>query len=228
MSILVGGSSVGEMFGRKLTVKRHGFPILVRAFIVVPNLLVFFGPPHSGKSTMARLLVDRRNFQSIDLGEILRKIVFFQPEHPRFTEIRRALTTGNLISDETTLEIVEGACDPVSRDGLIFDGFPRSTSAIEPFRLFLRRMAIPSQFVILCEFAINLGEIEHRVSHRGRADDLDQGALGNRLRNFRVKAMPALAILKRSYRHVLLPFSDGTETNYSRLVRIVDEQKQAV
>ena len=177
---------------------------------------------------MARLLVARQSFQSIDLGEILRETVSSHPEHPRFSEIRYALTTGNLISDETTVEIVEEVCKRMDQDGLIFDGFPRSISAIRPFKLFLSRMEIPPQFVILCEFTIDQRNIGYLAKDRGRVDDLDQDVLQNRLSNFCFRTEPALAVLKKSYRHIVLPFSSGIENNYSRLVGIIDERKEAV
>ena len=195
---------------------------------MISNILVFFGPPHSGKSSMAKLLVARKNFQNIDLGQILRKIVSSYPSHPRFEEVKHALTTGTLITDEATVEIVEDVCKSVDQDGIIFDGFPRSISAIKPFKIFLSRMGISSQLIILCQFTIDRCEAEYLIKCRGRKDDLDHDIYHNRISNFYHKTEPTLTELKKSYIHVVLPFSNGIENNYSKIVEVIDERNKII
>lgn len=92
----------------------------------VPQRLILFGPPASGKGTQADLLVQAYGVVHISTGDLLRRHV--KDATPLGLEIKQYLDTGRLVPDalvtRLTLDRLAQA-DCVSR-GFCLDGFPRT------------------------------------------------------------------------------------------------------
>lgn len=87
-----------------------------------PNLILL-GAPGSGKGTQAKRLVDMFKYSHVSTGDLLRAEIAKESDlGKRVTEIMKA---GNLVDDQTVLELLVANCDLAS-SSYIFDGFPRN------------------------------------------------------------------------------------------------------
>lgn len=87
-----------------------------------PNLILL-GAPGSGKGTQAKRLVDTFKYSHVSTGDLLRAEIAKGSElGNRVTDIMKS---GNLVDDQTVLELLEANCD-LSSASYIFDGFPRN------------------------------------------------------------------------------------------------------
>ena len=88
--------------------------------------IVIFGAPGSGKGTQSENLIKNYGLHHISTGEVLRDHI------ARGTELGRTadayISKGQLIPDELMISILADILDntPEARDGVIFDGFPRT------------------------------------------------------------------------------------------------------
>ena len=92
-----------------------------------PLNLTLFGPPGSGKGTQAGFLVKHFGIPQVSTGNL------FRSEIERDTELGRQVRTfmdrGDLVPDETTLEVVRcRLAEPDAGGGVLFDGFPRTVA----------------------------------------------------------------------------------------------------
>lgn len=88
-------------------------------------ILIFLGPPGSGKGTQAKRLADRLGFPHIALGDILRESIRMQDEVGLLA--KGFVEAGKLVPDEVTIRITrERISKPDCQRGFILDGFPRS------------------------------------------------------------------------------------------------------
>ena len=126
------------------------------------KLVVLMGAPGAGKGTQARLLEERLGLPQISTGDIFRELA--RAQTPLAEEVRTVQASGNLISDELVIRIVE---ERISRDdclnGCVLDGFPRTAVQAE----MLEKLAASHQneiVAILCDvpFAI----LEKRATGR--------------------------------------------------------------
>jgi adenylate kinase len=94
-------------------------------------LLLFIGPPGSGKGTQAKRLVEHFCFDHISTGDILRSV---PATTPLGRQVAQLLNAGQFVPDELVTELVK---DKLVRSnghaGVILDGFPRNTSQICAF-----------------------------------------------------------------------------------------------
>src|SRR6266496_1500309 len=113
------------------------------------KLVVLMGAPGAGKGTQARLLEERLGLPQISTGDIFRELA--RAQTPLAEEVRTVQASGNLISDELVIRIVE---ERISRDdclnGCVLDGFPRTAVQAE----MLEKLAASHQneiVAILCD-----------------------------------------------------------------------------
>ena len=98
----------------------------------VPNreILVFFGPPSSGKGTQGVRLAQKTGLPQLSTGDILRD------EVKRGTEVgkraEKVMQAGELVQDSLVMEIVASRIEqPDCQRGFILDGFPRTQKQAE-------------------------------------------------------------------------------------------------
>ena len=89
------------------------------------SILIFLGPPGSGKGTQAKKLAELLHIPQIAVGDILREEVRAGSEVGN--QAQAFMKAGKLVPDELTIEIVRQRVGREDcREGFILDGFPRS------------------------------------------------------------------------------------------------------
>lgn len=92
--------------------------------------IVLLGPPGSGKGTQGKLLSEEINIPHLSTGDLLRGILA-DPEHDLYEDIQ-IINEGKLVSDEIVNEVIkDGLQKPEYKDGIIFDGYPRTVAQAE-------------------------------------------------------------------------------------------------
>lgn len=88
--------------------------------------LALFGPPGAGKGTQSKLLLEKYNLTYISTGDILRQEI--AEGSILGMKAKSIIEKGGLASDEIVVQIIE---ERITKDensqGILFDGFPRTT-----------------------------------------------------------------------------------------------------
>jgi len=120
--------------------------------------LVFLGPPGAGKGTLAALAKDAFGVVHISTGDIFRANI--KNGTPLGLKVKAILDSGGLVSDETTIEIVEDRLRQAdAKPGYLLDGFPRTVRQAEALADFDRLDAV-------INFELSDAEIVKRLSGR--------------------------------------------------------------
>ncbi len=91
------------------------------------NILLFIGPPGSGKGTQADLIHEELGIPHISTGDILREAVKAQTDLGK--KARKYMQAGDLVPDDIMIGIIQDRIlQPDCNDGYILDGFPRTTN----------------------------------------------------------------------------------------------------
>lgn len=89
------------------------------------TIIILFGPPGSGKGTMAPHVVQALGIPQLSTGDMLRAAVAAGTELGKIAD--ELMKTGSLVDDELVLKIVqERIKEPDCSRGFILDGFPRT------------------------------------------------------------------------------------------------------
>lgn len=89
--------------------------------------ILLMGPQGSGKGTQAEILLKTSGLSYVEMGGMLREAAKTN------STIDRMMSEGKLIPDDISFSLVMGKIekDSPSKDGILFDGFPRSVAQYE-------------------------------------------------------------------------------------------------
>lgn len=92
------------------------------------KLVIFMGPPGSGKGSLSQLCVQKFGWIQLSTGFLCRKHISEQTEIGK--QIDFSIKSGKLISDELIVAMVEQWLDEYAgqQAGVILDGFPRTVA----------------------------------------------------------------------------------------------------
>ncbi len=94
------------------------------------KIIVLIGAPGSGKGTQARLLNERKGIPQISTGDMFREMK--KADTPLAREVQETMTSGKLISDDLTLQIVrERTLREDCAETYLLDGYPRTAVQAE-------------------------------------------------------------------------------------------------
>ena len=135
-------------------------------------LLVFLGPPGSGKGTQSRRLAAELGIVHLSTGDLLRQSV--DEGTSLGSRVASYLDQGQLVPDDLVVDLVASRLDdPACDGGCLLDGFPRSIVQAEALDSYLTKRGTQIDHVI--ELQVPLEELRQRILARsqieGRSDD---------------------------------------------------------
>ena len=179
--------------------------------------LVLFGPPGAGKGTQAKLLQERRGLPQLSTGDMLRAAV--KVGSPLGQKVEALLTRGELVPDETVIEIIAERYDrPDCAKGAVFDGFPRTIPQAEALDVMLaaRDKKIELVLQLKVDDKVLLERVEQRIKAGGilRSDDTPE-TLKHRLEVYYRNTAPLIVYYQKQEKLVAIdgmaPIADVTQ-----------------
>ena len=163
-------------------------------------VIIFIGPPGSGKGTQAQFMVEAKELTHISTGDIFRKNI--QQKTTLGNLASSYMNEGKLVPDQVTIDLLESEIDSHSlSNGFIFDGFPRTIAQAHAFELFLKKKNMNLSLVISLE--VSEDELTQRLLKRGlesgRQDDSNQDIIRNRIQVYNNQT----SVLKNHYQNSL-------------------------
>jgi adenylate kinase len=153
--------------------------------------LILFGPPGSGKGTQAAKLVEKYGLLHISTGDLFRYEM--GNNTPLGLQAKSYMEKGELVPDEVTIGMLRNKVEANAfAEGYIFDGFPRTTRQADALDNLLAENG--NEVAILLMLDVPDEELVKRLLGRGkesgRADDLDEGIIRNRIEVYKSETTP--------------------------------------
>lgn len=177
-------------------------------------MILFFGPPGSGKSVQGKLLVERNGWRWLSTGELFRE--------SKDPEVAAKLASGELINDEMTNDVLDKALKDISNGiRVVLDGYPRNTEQAEWLNDILpqRGQEIATVFV----FEVPHDELVKRLSGRGRAED-NPGIVERRLEIYREQTKPVLEFYEKQGTKIVKIDGDGEVNAVHQRIQALAEE----
>jgi adenylate kinase len=156
-------------------------------------IVVFLGPPGSGKGTQAARLAARAGIPQISTGDMLRQAA--AEETPLGIKAMKIMESGELLPDDVIVDLMkERIAQPDSRNGFLLDGFPRTRGQVEALAQILDERGLKVDAVV--NLVVDEGRLIERMKGRarteGRSDDNPE-TIRERLRVYHEKTAPLVS-----------------------------------
>tara|TARA_B000000565_G_C23729525_1_gene356684 strand:+ start:365 stop:946 length:582 start_codon:yes stop_codon:yes gene_type:complete len=180
------------------------------------EVLIFLGPPGSGKGTQAEILTDKLNLNHLSVGDLLRENILNNTELGKLAS--SYVKSGELVPDELIIDLMDSYITNIKNktdiSGIILDGFPRTINQAIALENKIKQLNVSIKAVINLEIPDQ--KILNRLASRGREDDKPE-LIKNRLNVYRKQTEPLLEFYKK--RSLLDPINgDQAEVDVSNAI----------
>ncbi len=158
--------------------------------------IALFGPPGAGKGTQSKMLLEKYNLTYISTGDMLREEIADGTKLG--LQAKSVIERGELVSDEIIVRLIEKRIvENVNPNGILFDGFPRTT--VQAYILDGLLLRINSPLTCMISLEVPREELINRMIERaktsGRADDTKE-VIQFRLKEYDNKTKPVAEFYK--------------------------------
>lgn len=198
--------------------------------------IVLLGPPGSGKGTQGKLIAQKIKASHLSTGDLLRDILS-NPEHTLYKDIQ-VINEGKLVSDDIVNSVVkDGLQKPEYKNGIIFDGYPRTVAQAQALDKALKDMGESigavidinvSENVLLrrllgrrscneCQRIFHIDDGHEKCPYCNvplvKRDDDNEETIKERFEEYRVKTAPLNDYYKKTgANHIEITVTDYSET----------------
>jgi len=178
--------------------------------------LIILGPQGSGKGTQAKLIAQKYGLKHISTGELLRAETESGSE--KGTIINKILKTGELMTFETVVEVLEPALLS-STSGFILDGTPRDPKQAEYLDWFLNKKGLKIDKVIFLNIprSESIARLTKRADVEHRTDDTPE-AINERLNIYENNTVPIIENYRRQGKLLTIDGTPDIQTIFADIV----------
>ena len=176
------------------------------------KMVVLFGPPGSGKGTLAKKLKEKYGMKHISTGDLIR--------NSDDEEIKKIVASGSFVSDSQILKLLRKAIkDEDLESGIIFDGFPRTVSQAPKLDSLLGKKGVGLNYAIFLDVPEDVAKdrIKGRAEKEDRKDDADPKVIEKRFKEYNDKTLPLVDVYEKSKRLFKVDGTKGTDEVLKRV-----------
>ena len=181
-------------------------------------LIVFVGPPGSGKGTQCELLAQHLGVVHLSTGELFRQQIQQATELGQLAAL--FIDDGNLVPDHIVVELVRQSLGEAQyQTGCLLDGFPRSVAQAQALDATVYEHG--KQIAMVLALAVPQDILVDRLLQRQRKDDTLE-TIQQRLDVYQQETQPVLAHYQQQELVVTIDGNGAVEDVFQRIEQATD------
>ncbi len=186
--------------------------------------LILFGPPGAGKGTQSAKLIEKYSLTHIATGDLFRK--HLKEGTPLGKLAQDYMAKGNLVPDQLVIDMVDDKIKSSgSINGIIFDGFPRTTPQAVALDKLLASKNSPIK--VLIELVVPEDELRKRLADRAikenRPDDAKPEVIANRISVYKAETVAVADYYKKLGKYSSVVGVGEIDNIFANLCREIDK-----
>ena len=185
--------------------------------------IVLFGPPGAGKGTQSERLISNYNLIHLSTGDILRSEV--AAGTILGLEAKSIMDSGKLVPDEIVIGMINSKLSAnANAPGFIFDGFPRTAAQAVALDKLLEEKN--TAITVMLALEVSEEELVKRLLNRGavsgRADDMNQTVIRNRIIEYNNKTYPLKEYYSAQGKYHAINGIGSVDNIFNGLCQVID------
>jgi len=186
--------------------------------------LILFGPPGAGKGTQSAKIIEKYALTHISTGDLFRK--HLKEGTPLGKLAQDYMSKGNLVPDQLVIDMVDDKISSSGNiNGIIFDGFPRTTPQAEALDRLLASKGAPIK--VLIELVVPEEELKLRLADRAvkenRPDDAKAEVIANRIAVYKAETVSVADYYKKHGKYASIIGVGDIDNIFNNLCREIDK-----
>jgi adenylate kinase len=182
--------------------------------------IIFIGPPGVGKGTQSERLVEHFGIPHLSTGDMLRQAT--REGTAAGLDAQTYMARGKLVPDPIILKLIEARLDePDSKQGALFDGFPRTLGQARALEKLLEKRGMPIDAVL--ELKADTQELLRRLRNRKRVDDRPE-IVQERLESYYRQTTPLLEYYRDRGLLVTIDATGTPDEVFSRITTTMEQR----
>jgi adenylate kinase len=186
--------------------------------------IVLFGAPGCGKGTQSELLEKQFSLRHISTGNIIREQIAAKTELG--LQMQACIERGELAPDELVIGMISDfVANNNEGNGVIFDGFPRTTAQAEAFDKILAKNN--QRVALMINMEVPEEELVKRILLRGkdsgRADDQSEDIIRNRIKVYNNQTAVVADFYRAQGKYESVPSLGTIEEVQERIAKVVEK-----
>lgn len=186
--------------------------------------IVLFGAPGCGKGTQSELLEKKFSLRHLSTGEVIRKHIATKSELG--LQMQACIERGELAPDELVIGMISDfVANNNEGNGVIFDGFPRTTAQAEAFDKILAKNN--QRVALMINMEVPEEELVKRILLRGkdsgRADDQSEDIIRNRIKVYNNQTAVVADFYRAQGKYESVPSLGTIEEVQERIAKVVEK-----
>lgn len=131
------------------------------------KILIFLGPPGSGKGTQAKKIASKYGYGHISTGDLFRALASDPGANPADLQALEDMKSGKLVSDSLVYKLAFAAIEKelTAGRGVVLDGAVRNLAQAQEFQKFFEEKKLTEE-VMVVEIALSDEESYDRLANR--------------------------------------------------------------
>lgn len=184
--------------------------------------IIIFGAPGSGKGTQSVFIKEHFNLEHISTGDMLRAEIKKGSETGKMAQ--ELISQGRLVPDDLIIRMLDDRLETIKdKNGVIFDGFPRTVVQAEALENMLSRRH--QEVSALVDLEVAEDELITRIIERGkvsgRADDNEE-AVQERLKVYHNETEPVMDYFRKKDKLIEVQGTGAIEEITKRIIDAVE------
>lgn len=189
-------------------------------------LIVFIGPPASGKGTQAKRVIAYLGIAHLSTGDLLREAR--QDGSPLGRQAAQYMDRGELVPDSLVIGLVNQKLhEPGFRRGALFDGFPRTIDQARALDESLSSLGTPLDLVLelQADEKVLKARMHKRALEESRVDDNPQ-TLSQRMTVYYEQTAPLLEYYRQQGKLATINAMGTTDEVFERIKKAINARRK--
>lgn len=183
--------------------------------------IILYGGPASGKSTQAKLLVQKLKCPHMNMGQLFRDAI--RDKIHNYQKIAKYMQAGKLVPEVMSVKLVKKFINQTNKKSrIVFDGYPRRMKQVRVLEPLLKKLGRESVMIFIdLPVGVARSRIRKRAKIENRIDDANPKIINERIKIFQERFRDVMKYYRNKNALVKINGNQSREAIHKDILQVI-------